>query len=69
MTTYNELLIDITAIKETHPNIFYMWKTYIELKLLEAEQLKTKCNKMLSICSTVKEPNEKTLIMLNILNI
>lgn len=69
MSTYEELLIDITTIKETHPKIYEMWKTYIEQKLLETEQIKTNCKKMLRSCSVINEPNENTLIMLNILNI
>lgn len=69
MSIYEELLIDIMSIKETHPKIYDMWKTYIEHKILETERIKTNCKKMLHSCSVINEPNENTLIMLNILNI
>lgn len=69
MQEINELLEKIKILKMTHPKIYALWKSYLILKRENIEKLKIKCDRMLQICESEKEPSQEMLFMLTILNI
>ena len=63
------LMERIKQIENSHPNVYYLWKSYLTKKHKEYTQLSIQCEEMLKLCDSIDDPQVSHLLTLTVLNI